>query len=300
MNIPIFPELKPITIDDQAFIRDTLWNYQPVTSELTFTNLFMWRNLYHFKWTVLNGTVLLFAGNSSDFFAMQPVGPRPFKNVILTVLHWLHDEHHQNTPHFDRVDKETSDEFKSYSSIKSEPLFSHFDYLYNTNSLITLEGRHLHSKRNHLARFTKENSYSYQDLTPDLIPQCLQLADHWCELYHCRNNPGLCAEWNAIREVLNNFGSLNCRGGVVIIDAVVEAFTLGELLNKSTAVIHIEKANTDIHGIYTAINQLFCKNAWPDSKFINREQDLGDPGLKAAKNSYHPQSMIEKFRISLI
>lgn len=299
MSIPIFPCLKSITIDDQAFIHDALWKFQPVISELTFTNLFMWRNLYHFKWTVLDDIILLFANNNSDFFAMQPVGPRPFKNIILTILHWLHDEHKQINPHFDRVDKETAEEFSDFSSIESEPLISHFDYIYNTDSLITLAGRHLHSKRNHLTRFTKEYRYAYQELTPDLIHQCLRLANHWCELYHCRDNPGLCAEWIAIREVLTNFDTLKCKGGVITINNVVEAFTLGELLNKSTTVIHIEKANMDIHGIYTAINQLFCKNAWSEYKFVNREQDLGDTGLRMAKLSYHPQTMVEKFRIRL-
>jgi hypothetical protein len=300
MSTPVFPELKPITIDDRPFLNNALWKFQPVTSELTFTNLFMWRNSYQFKWTVLDNIILFFAGNDSNFFAMQPVGPRPFKKTILTILHWLRDEHKQITPHFDRVDKETVGEFADVSAINSESLISHFDYLYDANSLITLAGRSLHSKRNHLTRFTKEYNYSYRELTPDLIPQCLLLANQWCELYHCRNDLGLCAEWKAISEVLNNFNILNVKGGVITINDVVEAFTLGELLNHSTAVIHIEKANTDIHGIYTAINQLFCKNTWQESEFVNREQDLGDQGLRLAKLSYHPKTMVEKFRIRLI
>jgi uncharacterized protein len=300
MNIPAFPELKAVSIDDKPYINDALWRFQPVTSELTFTNIFMWRDYYKFKWTVLDKCIFLFAGKGSDFFAMQPIGIRPFKNSIVKVLHWLREEHNQTTPHFDRIDKKTADEFTNVPFTNLEPLPHHDDYLYSTKSLIALAGRNFHSKRNHLTRFSKENYYNYQQLTSELIPRCLLLADHWCELYHCRQNADLCAEWNAIRETLTHFDKLDCKGGVIIVNGVVEAFSLGEMLNRSTAVIHIEKANTDIHGIYTAINQLFCKNAWSESEFVNREQDLGEPGLRAAKLSYHPKTMVEKFRISLI
>ena len=299
MGIPLFPELKPITIDDQSFLHDALWRFQPDISELTFTNLFMWRNYYQFKWTVLGDIIFLFAGDHSDVFAMQPIGQRPFKNSIFTVLNWLHKEHNQTNPHFDRVDKETAGEFKEEPSIKVEPQINHYDYLYNTNNLITLAGRHFHSKRNHLTRFSNEYTCNYQELTPGLIPQCMRLTDQWCERYHCRKNASLCAEWNAIREVLTHFDTLNCKGVVISINNTVVAFTLGEMLNRSTAVIHIEKANTDIHGIYTAINQHFCEHTWSECEFINREQDLGEQGLREAKLSYHPKTMVEKFRISL-
>ncbi len=74
----------------------------------------------------------------------------------------------------------------------------------------------------------------------------------------------------------------------------VEAFSLGERLNKETAVIHIEKANPDIPGLYTAMNQLFCSNAWADTTYVNREQDLGSEGLRRAKESYYPHHMVDK------
>jgi hypothetical protein len=79
----------------------------------------------------------------------------------------------------------------------------------------------------------------------------------------------------------------------------VEAFTCGELLNAATAVIHLEKANPEIGGLYAAINQQFCQQAWAGVDFINREQDLGEPGLRKAKLSYHPQRLVEKFRVRL-
>jgi hypothetical protein len=63
-------------------------------------------------------------------------------------------------------------------------------------------------------------------------------------------------------------------------------------------VIHFEKANPEIGGLYSLINQQFCEHAWKDAQFINREQDLGEEGLRKAKSSYYPVHLEEKFRIS--
>ena len=77
----------------------------------------------------------------------------------------------------------------------------------------------------------------------------------------------------------------------------VEAFTFGELLNETTAVVHIEKANPEIPGLYSWINQQFCGTFGKSVLFINREQDLAEEGLRQAKLSYHPVRMVEKYRI---
>ena len=79
----------------------------------------------------------------------------------------------------------------------------------------------------------------------------------------------------------------------------MQGFTLGELLNDNTAVIHVEKAVSEFHGIYAAINQMFCADSFKNTTYINREQDLGNEGLRKAKLSYHPAKFVEKFRIKL-
>jgi len=113
----------------------------------------------------------------------------------------------------------------------------------------------------------------------------------------CVESPELLSEDYAIREALTHFEELDYRGGAVEINAEIEAFSLGEPLNPNTAVIHIEKANPDIPGLYVAINQLFCKNAWSPMEYINREQDLGLEGLRRAKESYHPSHMVNKYTL---
>ena len=79
----------------------------------------------------------------------------------------------------------------------------------------------------------------------------------------------------------------------------VEAYALGELLNDQTALVHIEKANPEIKGLYAIINQQFCEKSWQDVPYVSREQDLGEPGLRKAKLSYYPHRLEEKYTIRL-
>ena len=101
----------------------------------------------------------------------------------------------------------------------------------------------------------------------------------------------------AVHEALTHIDDLDYQGGAIVIDSKVAAFSLGEALNESTAVVHIEKANPEIPGLYTAINQLFCQHAWSEMVYINREQDLGVEGLRKAKESYYPHHMVDKYTV---
>lgn len=103
-----------------------------------------------------------------------------------------------------------------------------------------------------------------------------------------------------VYKLLDNFELCNLFGAALIIDGKVQAFTIAEGLNVDTAVIHVEKANTEYRGIYQAINNMFCKEGLGNFKYVNREQDVGDLGLRKAKLSYHPVKMIEKYNIELV
>jgi hypothetical protein len=98
----------------------------------------------------------------------------------------------------------------------------------------------------------------------------------------------------AVKTALDNYESLGVVGGTVYVEGKLEAFTLAERLNQDTAVIHFEKANPEIEGLYQVINQWFCQKELGNFKFVNREQDLGIMGLRKAKQSYHPHHMVEK------
>jgi hypothetical protein len=102
----------------------------------------------------------------------------------------------------------------------------------------------------------------------------------------------------ATKEAFANFEKLGVKGGAILINGKVEAFTLGEKLNPETIVIHVEKANPVYDGLYPTIYQAFLKHEGPEYTYVNREQDLGEEGLKKAKESYFPHRMVNKYAIS--
>jgi hypothetical protein len=172
------------------------------------------------------------------------------------------------------------------------------DYIYLTEDLIKLEGRKYHRKRNHIKQFKEKYSYQYIPLTSEWISECLRLETEWCDLRHCEAIPGLLNESIAIKEAFTHFEELGLKGGAILINGKVEAFTLGDPLNPETVVIHIEKANPAYEGLYSLINQAFLENEWSGYTYVNREQDLGEEGLRKAKESYFPNHMINKYTIT--
>ena len=95
---------------------------------------------------------------------------------------------------------------------------------------------------------------------------------------------------------VTHFEALDYKGAVIRIDGKIAAFTLGEMLNDETVVVHVEKANGTITGLYGVINQEFLLHEWPEAKYVNREEDTGAEGLRKAKLSYHPVELIKKYK----
>jgi hypothetical protein len=185
------------------------------------------------------------------------------------------------------------------SGMKVELDRNQCDYVYLTQDLIELKGRKYHRKRNHIKQFQEKYSYQCIPLTPEWIPQCLQLETEWCDLRHCEASPGLLNESFAIKEAFTHFEKLGVKGGTILINGKVEAFTLGDPLNPDTVVIHIEKANPAYEGLYPTINQAFLENQWSGYAYVNREQDLGEEGLRKAKESYFPHRLVNKYTVTL-
>ena len=101
----------------------------------------------------------------------------------------------------------------------------------------------------------------------------------------------------ALKEAFAHFPLLNLKGGVLEVYGEIQAFAIGSRLNKDTAIVHFEKANAEFSGIYAVINQLFIAREWADTKYVNREDDMGLPGLRQAKKRYHPFRMVEKYTV---
>ena len=126
------------------------------------------------------------------------------------------------------------------------------------------------------------------------------MQDDWCTWRDCESSDILTAENQSISRIFKSWDQLiGTLGGAILVDDAMVAYTVGENLTDQTVVIHFEKGNTQYKGIYQAINQMFLIHSARHFLHVNREQDLDDPGLRKAKQSYHPVEFLQKYRVTI-
>lgn len=174
-----------------------------------------------------------------------------------------------------------------------------FDYIYLSDDLINLKGKKYQPKRNHISFFMRNNNWSYEKLSKDSIPECLEMSKAWLETSNEEYRDDLLFELKIIEKVFQNYDELSYVGGVLRTDGKVVAYTMGEEMTDNMFCVHIEKAFSDIRGAYPMINQQFVKNELSSYKYINREDDTGAENLRKAKLSYHPAILANKYGAKL-
>jgi hypothetical protein len=168
------------------------------------------------------------------------------------------------------------------------------DYVYRVSDLATLAGRNYSKKRNHIKHCIERYDCTYEEITAENMGECLAMQDKWCEIRECSHEPSLCGEYHAILETFSNFAEFGVIAGAIRIAGEICAFTVGEQLSPGIAVCHFEKALPGYDGLGQLINQWFAENSLCAFRYVNREQDLGVPGLRKAKESYYPSHMVDK------
>lgn len=172
------------------------------------------------------------------------------------------------------------------------------EYCYRAKDLIDLAGRKYHSKRNHINSFLRNYQCEYELYEDKYRDECLHLQEEWAQTKD--EDPREAAEeLLSITKALDHWRELNFQGCVVKIEGKVAAFSFGEQICEDTAIIHIEKARPDINGLFAYINNAFVKDVWSRSEYINRAEDMGVPGIRKAKLSYHPAFMLDKYDVLL-
>jgi len=169
------------------------------------------------------------------------------------------------------------------------------DYLYKAGDLIHLSGRKFSGQRNHINHFLR----AYPDFCfePVSASNLSEVKDFYTGYgVDISLDSGVFAEEHLkTSEVLDNYETYGLLGGLLRVNGSVIAFSVGEVIN-DVLFIHIEKADLRYRGAYQVITNEFARFFASDGvEFINREEDVGDEGLRASKLSYHPCDIIEKY-----
>lgn len=294
-------QFLPINIYSKDIV-NSFFNMQRIeASDMLFGNLYIWHFSRDISYAILNDCLVIKTKfpNEKYPFIFYPLGLGDRQKTIKDVM----DYFLSNNMKFAIRSLEPYQKYELEKNMPNifdiSPNRDRFDYIYNVSDLINLNGRKLHSKKNHLNKFLNlYPNFVYERIDSS---NAIDVFESYVEWFNKNPNitDGLRNEFVGIESALRNFNLLDMKGGVIKIDNKIAAFTLGEQINSNSVVIHIEKANTFYEGIYQAINQQFLCNEWNEMEFVNREEDLGIEGLRRAKMTYNPIRFVEKFEARL-
>ena len=291
---------KDITLADKDTITSFTMKSDRRNCDLSFSNLCSWRFLYDTKFAVADNFLVFKFWAGEQLAYMMPIGTGDLKAILRKLIEDA-DKEKQSFCMLGvcsnmRVDLETT--------LPSQFVFTedrdYADYIYLKSDLSTLKEKKFQSKRNHINRFRNTYpDYEYTPITPDRIQECLDLEAEWCKVNNCDQQEGTGNERRALIYALHNFEALGLTGGILHVNSKIVAFTFGMPINHETFGVHVEKADTNIEGAYAMINYEFANRIPEQYIYINREEDLGIEGLRKAKLSYQPVTILEKYMACL-
>jgi hypothetical protein len=281
--IPEYPEFAEITLEMKGYLDPILREYNEGLSEYTFAGLFLFRKQHHYRISKIGTDTIILVGNDNG---------KPFFMLPATL------------PEMDIVDELVT----SFSGMKGvsetkQAIFSakgymvtedrdNFDYLYFRNDLAKLPGKKFHKKRNLVTGFLNSYSYEGKPLVQEHIDSAFAVLERW------RASQTEAGDYAETREALTFFEELELCGAIYDVEGIPSAFVIGEpLVPNMSYVTHFEKADTSYRGIYQFINKAFASVLPKTYIYLNREQDLGDEGLRQAKLTYRPCSFVKKYRV---
>lgn len=292
MKIPLYPDSRAIEMADKKLLDRIFSDLEPRVSEMSFAGLYLFRVAHDYRLTMIGDAVVVIGkGYDGNRYCLPPLCGDIQK--ALTVL--FYDDWS-----IYGADEQFSRQYFSDDNILLTEDRDSFDYLYLRQELALLPGNRFHKKNNRINYFTKRHHYQISEYSVRYCDSCQELLDRWILAVIDKTSPSLALEVSATSEALRIAPDLGLSGIVVIVDGMVDAFALGEKLNRDTAVCHFEKADPFIEGVSQLVNREFARQLFTDCRHINREQDLGDAGLRNSKLSYHPVELVKKYRASSV
>jgi hypothetical protein len=286
-KLPLYPNSIPISLGLQERIKNIILEHKVGISSLAFANLYLFRKKYNFRISLLENSLLIIGEEKEKTF-FSILGKIPQKETLMELL--------KEFNYWKNIPEEYAIQLNTLlpSEIISEDR-NNFEYLYLRTDLAELPGKNFQKKRNLVNSYVKNYTQEEREikvLDKNTLKDALQVLDEW------KQNKGEHGDYDSAKEGVELHEVLNFSGLIFYVKGIPVAYCQGEILadGKSFAV-HFEKALDKYKGIYQYINQEFAKTIPENIVYINREQDLGDEGLRQAKMTYRPVDFVKLFKV---
>lgn len=302
MNVDSFLgfEFSPLKLDDAGLLTDFLRRYSQRLTGYTFSTLAAWNPFFHYEWVFAEPEMLLiscFLDPDPHRHLLQPVGR--FSHAMAQRL----AEAAADLPYVIKI-VGVSDRFLKDNPIMLQYFAAQEDravsnYIYGAHTLAKLAGRKYSKKRNLLSQASSLYAWTTQKLTGALTDSCFNVLDSIQTEEQPQMEGMLARERAALECTLRHFDEFGLQGILISVDGRAVAFSIYEAISPTTIAVHFERALRSYKGLYQVVNWETAKVAAVEGyEFINREEDLGDAGLRDAKMSYHPIEIAPAFELT--
>ncbi len=291
-------EFKKLTLADKNDFLKFVNESDADGSAYSFGTVFCWAEAYSVEIAYVDSFLVVSGYDSLGRYYAYPLGKGDKTNVIRLML-----EDCRERGEMFRMEQLMTEDMDELLSLFPDLFYCTYDrnaceYVYSVQDMASLQGKRFHGKKGHINAFFKNHTdISCDPISKDNINDCIAVAEAWLD--GKADNVDLYKELNAIKIAVENFEALGFTGAVLYADGKAVAFTMGESLKNNTFCTHYEKTLPEYRDAYPVINNGFTKLMLMSYDFVNREEDLGQEGLRKAKLSYHPELLLNKYSVIL-
>ncbi|MBN1281336.1 MAG: DUF2156 domain-containing protein [Candidatus Thermoplasmatota archaeon] len=284
-------DFKTIGLEDKPVFDAHTRQYPVMHSGELFSTMVCWSGYVQYRWLMRKNNLLIVSQTPELTVVHPPSGP--FDRTLLEEVLSFAQQQDAVLGYIKETEKQLlSTQFPDLVFVENRDFF---DYVYLASELADLPGTKYGKIRNRLNKFTKTHTYTVEDLSKENMDEAMEFLHRWCLWKDCDANEILTHEKNAIMYAMAHCFELGLHGLVLRINGALEALAVYEQMNADTVVVHFEKGAPEYDGVYKAVNKETAQRVRHQVRFIDREEDLGVPGLRQAKLSYQPHHFVKVF-----
>lgn len=287
-------QFKKLELEDIPKVRPYLQMLGSDICDYTIGGMFMWRDFYRMEYAIEEDVLYTRVRNDAHTKILYnlPIG-RDIVSAIKNIMEFEKDNPSQLR--FVTIEEKYLPLFEeagfSFNKHNNE-IYS--DYVYLSEEFRSLSGKRNHKRKNHINQYIRScDSWAFKELNEENIEAVKDFFERYYFVDPNANEEEI-EENERAKEVLENYEIYGMRGGVLYADDQITGFSIGEIVGR-TLFVHIEKGSKEYPGTYQMLNHQFAERFGQEAELINREEDMGDEGLRKSKLSYHPHELVKKY-----
>lgn len=287
-------EFKKLEFSDLPKIKKYYETYTNQTCDRTIGGSFMWRDYFHTMYAMVQDTLVMKCEKDRETVFCFPMGEEVLE--ALTEIE-RYCEEKKIAPFFVSLSKPEMEYLKNrYPDATVVENRDWSDYLYLTKDHANFTGRKFTTQRNHINKFLKlYENWSFVKIDANILPKVKAFYQDY-ETRFSKKDVTAQEEQEKTNEVLDRYEDYGFVGYALLVEEQVVGFSIGEIV-ADTMFIHVEKADKSMDGVNAMLVMQFAKVFEDKVTYLNREEDVGDMGLRYSKTKYRPVDMVYKYEV---